>query len=434
MANPRGVAVIQETQKSARRVRSPQHTFHLRHQPFQIQPFCIAPVLPGETMKQALIQARIVTDPIRNPLIGWWCEYYLFYVKHRDMYERDTLTEMVLNPEASTAGIVVAGANAQFYKGANSIDWVNMCLKRVVDEYFRNEGEATGQAGEPTKINNIPPAAISQSTWLDSATNGALAVDAADEDLTGAGSEFGAAVKISEIDNAWRRYTMMSMAGLTDQTYEDFLATYGVRPKPEELHKPELIRFIKDWSYPTNTIDPTNGTPRSAVSWSVAERADKDRFFREPGFIFGVTVVRPKVYLKNARAAAVAVMNDVYGWLPAVMSDDPRTSLKNVAATTPPLSVNTDDYWIDVKDLLLYGDQFLNFDHFTTAIDAVAANVVGLPTAALQKRYPVAADVDALFANIAPLNLVRQDGVLSLHIMGRQVDTTPMSVGTGKTV
>ena len=64
--------------------RHPKHTFHLFTRPYQIQPFLIAPVLAGETMKNLLLQARVVTDPVQNRLIGWWQEYYFFYVKARD--------------------------------------------------------------------------------------------------------------------------------------------------------------------------------------------------------------------------------------------------------------------------------------------------------------------------------------------------------------
>ena len=42
--------------KAAGRVlRSPRHTFQLRQRPFEITPFLLAPVLPGETMKNLLI-------------------------------------------------------------------------------------------------------------------------------------------------------------------------------------------------------------------------------------------------------------------------------------------------------------------------------------------------------------------------------------------
>jgi len=53
-----------------RKLRAPQHHWSLRHVPFALQPFCIAPVLPGETMKNALLQARAVTMPIKSPLVG----------------------------------------------------------------------------------------------------------------------------------------------------------------------------------------------------------------------------------------------------------------------------------------------------------------------------------------------------------------------------
>ena len=60
--------------------RRPEHTFHLRFRPFQIQPCLIAPVLPGETMKQAQVQVRAVADPIRNPLVGWWTSWMRFCI------------------------------------------------------------------------------------------------------------------------------------------------------------------------------------------------------------------------------------------------------------------------------------------------------------------------------------------------------------------
>jgi len=101
-----GLTVIGQPAQTARKMRSPSHQFNLAWRPWQIQPFMVAPVLPGETMKSMLLQARAVTDPIANGLIGWWLEHYVFYVKLRDLYARDKLTEMLLKPEAdlSTLG------------------------------------------------------------------------------------------------------------------------------------------------------------------------------------------------------------------------------------------------------------------------------------------------------------------------------------------
>ena len=427
MAQP---SVVINAPRNRRTVRRPQHRFQLRHRPWQIQPFLLAPVLPGETMKNLLLQSRVVTDPIKNPLIGWWIEYYIFYVKHRDLYQRDKLTEMVLNPEADLSTLDSATKVEHYHTNGTdlAINWVDMCLNRVVDEYFRVEGETAATA----TIGNLPAANINFQAFFESAIDNADFVTPADENLSDAGSEFGAAVHVSEVERALRQYELMRSMQLTDMTYEDFLSTYGVKPKPEEAHVPELLRYIREWSYPTNTVDPANGTPSSAVSWSIAERADKDRFFREPGFIFGVTVARPKVYLKNLTSNASMLLRDAYRWLPAVMADDPATSLIKVTASDPPLDANTDAYWVDVKDLFLYGDQFVNF-----ALTETNANIVALPAAALSsaaKLYASAADADALFTVPLTANQVRQDGIVSIAVASTLTDTSPMGVGTNKTV
>lgn len=201
----------------------------------------------------------------------------------------------------------------------------------------------------------------------------------------------------------------------------------------EELFKPELIRYSRDWSYPSNTIDPTNGTPRSAVSWSPTIRADKDRYFKEPGFLVGVTVVRPKVYFKNLDSHMTMLMRSPYAWLPPSLAADPNASFVKVSAGDPPLDANTAAYYVDIKDLFLYGDQFTT----ENLGSATGMNLVTLPNAALtNKRYvTTTTDIDNLFVDTgAGVGSVRQDGVCELHILGRQVDTSPSNVGTNKTV
>ena len=47
-----------------RKTRSPQHTWAVKQRPFVITPFMIAPVLPGETLKAGVMQARCVSDPL----------------------------------------------------------------------------------------------------------------------------------------------------------------------------------------------------------------------------------------------------------------------------------------------------------------------------------------------------------------------------------
>jgi len=254
--------LVTETGLSQRKSRFPAHKWQIRQQPWQIQPFMIAPVLPGETMDRLVMQSRVVSDPILNPLIGWWCEYYIFYVKHRDLADRDKFTEMMLDPNADLSTLDSATKVEHYHvNGVDSpaIDWVDLCLDRVVEEYFRYEGESVATAS----IGNLPAAKVSDDLWIDSAVNSDDFVDPSslDTDLTDVGGPGGAKVLASEIDAATRDYYLARMLKTTDMTYEDFLRSYGVNlPESEEVHKPELLRYVRDWSYPTNTIDPAGGS------------------------------------------------------------------------------------------------------------------------------------------------------------------------------
>ena len=409
--------VLKPVGRVGRRHRRPSHPFQVRHMPWQIQPFLIAPVLPGETLKNILMQSRVVTDPIKNGLVGWWIEYHFFYVKHRDLDNRDLFTQMMTDPTVNTDSLNSA-ANPLTYHYAASIDWVKLCLNRVVATYFRDEDEIS----TAYEIAGLPIAQIGVNSWADSLVP---------EDAWGAAQDVAlpiggdAQITASEIDKTMQMYEFLRANNLTDASYEDYLATFGIRTPPAESHRPELIRSIREWQYPVNHVDPTTGAPTSAVSWAVAERADKDRFFREPGFIFGVTIARPKVYYSKQSGSLTSVMKDAISWLPAILSDDPYTSVKPFAAGANPLPASTDGYWVDIKDLLLYGEQFVNF-----ALADPAANLVGLPANNIaNKRYPVAADVNGLFVGTTDATrVVRQDGICHIDILGHQVDTTPQGI------
>ncbi len=361
-------------------------------------------------MKNLLMQSRVVSDPINDPLTGWWCEFYFFYVKHRDMDQRDMFTNMMLELNYDLSSLSAA-ARADHYHPGGTINWVDHCLTRVVDEFFRNEGETVTTA----VIDNIPLASINNQSWLDSVIDETLLPE-------GASGVPAAGDTQEDLDLRRAQYEFLRFNSLTNMTYEDYLATFGVRRSKLELHRPELVRYVKDWSYPTNHVDPGTGTPSSALSWAVSERADKDRFFSEPGFLFGVSVVRPKVYLSKQKGTAVSLLDSALTWLPAVMREEPYTSLKTVVKTTGPLAGNTtNDYVVDVRDLFLYGDQFANFDIAT----ATGLSKVALPTAGLNKRYASEADADSMFKSAAPANKIRMDGVVSLSIAGREEDNTP---------
>lgn len=410
-----------------RRLRKPQHRFNLVSKPYQIVPFMIAPVLPGETMKNLLMQSRVVTDPIKNALIGWHKEYYFFYVKHRAFTSgrwwttenAAKLQAMMLDPATVVTTLQASAENTPYYTFNGGMQFVQACYQEVVEEYFRDED----QAYDDFLIGaDYAAAQIDTQNWAHS-----LKAESAGSD----DSELPGVDELEELDilpgmtSNYAQWEFMRDHGMTTLTYEDYIRSYGVsiEDTPDlgeegieataSNFRPELLRFVRDWKYPTNHVDPATGVPASAVSWSFAERADKDRFFQEPGFIFGVTVTRPKINLGSQKGAAVGFLDNAYAWLPAVLRRHPYVAVKEIAdsATVGILENQTEDYWVDVADLFEHGDQFVNH-----AMSAAANHGIALPTAdpALWK-YPTEAMVDSLFAADTAEN-IREDGVVHLTI------------------
>jgi len=490
--------------QSKRVMRRPAHSFHLRHRPYQIQPFLIAPTLPGETLKNVLMQARCVTDPVKNPLIGWNLEYYLFHVPLRCIpasgynafAEVADIEQMLLNINTPLSDSV--STSLPFYQvtADGGVDWVRGCLASIVQAFFRDSKEQiTSEPLTDNLLDGVPQAHVTENNMFDSLMND----DEADDDLGGedvvsgntvvavsadpftyqnlsqgvirvtcvgtftsntysntAGAtdvlfakgapidlNYGDSVEIiggngtaslyissmavqNDIDGRYETWLMLRQQNMINMEYEDYLATFGVRKKRDPEIKPELIRYLREWTYPSNTIDPTNGTPRSALSWAVTLRADKDRFFKEPGFVFGVTVARPKIYMSKQTTFGSSVLKDCLSWLPAIMRERCESSLKKFVQATGPYGVQSDannkDYWLDIRDLFNYGDQYVNF-----ALSDTSGGLVGLPAAThAAQRYAPDADIDALFVGSTDATrLVRQDGIVNLHVLGTQQDYTP---------
>lgn len=399
--------------------RNPVHRWNVRAQPYQIQPICIAPVIPGETLKSAVWQGRTVTDPLKNRLMGWWHEYYWYYVPFRALDIREELEQMVVDPEWTPDNIDsnVAVANHYFY-GRNSIDFVKHCLDAVVRYDFRKPDYPLTHT-----IDGLPIASIN----VENFTNSALAESLIEEfdvdvDVDGDGT-----ITASEVNIAMQQYEMLRNNGLIEMTYEDYLKTYGIRGRavqePDEQWTPELLRYSRDWQYPSNTPDAA-GNVSTVVSWSTAERIDKDRFFREPGFVFGVMISRPKIYLGRQLGAAVSMLDTIRSWLPKIMTDDPFTSLKSFANGQGPLTEGfkigsnpVEGYVIDVRDLFLYGDQF---------VKNPGALSVALPAQDGNLQYPTSAVYNSIFVDqtAGGKQHIETDGLIALTIAGSQRDFT----------
>ena len=129
---------LQQATATDRVTRQPKHKFQIYTRPYQIVPFCIAPVLPQETLSSIWFESRVVTDPIKNSRIGWSQEYYIFYVKIRDLNERDTLDDLFLNPLANISGLNTA-ASTPYYHAGGRPNYTQMALRRIVETWFRDE-------------------------------------------------------------------------------------------------------------------------------------------------------------------------------------------------------------------------------------------------------------------------------------------------------
>lgn len=414
--------IVQEVKKQGRVTRSPKHSFRISFKPFAIQPNLIAPVLPGETLDHALYQVLARTDGVKAEMSGWWFEQYVFYVKHRDLVQRDLITQMHLDPAANLATVKLGAADTSKYQFNGAIDWVGMCLQRVVEEYFRDEGEAW----DSRMVGSLPMARLNSDIWTDSVMLDSEA-STQSEELPGQVSVLPDQGIPAGFEAAYAHWESMRAMQLYTATFEDYLKSFGVsaprETKVDEIYRPELIRYFRDWQLPSVKFDDSVGAAVPMVSWKMGERIDKPRFFAEPGFIFGVVVCRPKLIMANLKGAGVGMLDNAYAWLPAVLSDEPYTSLKKYVGATGPIAntgaAGVGDYWVDVKDLFIHGDQFYKSQSAEYDPVTVAPYV---NTGKLDHRY-YTGNTNTLF-KVAAAEYIVADGVFDLNIKTRLTDTS----------
>lgn len=397
--------------------RYPKHIFQIREQVFTAQPFMIAPVLPGETLESLFFESRVITDPILNSIIGWKKQYYYFYVKITDLLN-DTIRDMFIDPDnvdlTATLGI---GANSTVnYTAKGGIDYVDRCMVRIVNDYFRDEG---GVASDFTNADGTYRIQHRQELFLDTLT---------DKDDLPEGAAIAGATDMGDLDRLMDAFNHLRALGVANMTYEDFLRSYGLSIPKKDENKPEMLAQFSDFQYPSNTVNSSTGIPVSAVSWVFKNGHRKPKLFKEPGFIIGVSCTRPKIYFAGLAGAAAAHMGRAWDWVPNYLANMPETALKQFAAGAGPLgdrTTDTDLYWLDMRDLLLYGDQFQNVSAFNVVPATVGANhLAALPSQALEWKYPPEQFGKDIFATPASAFYVRSDGYVSLGIKGKQIDHT----------
>lgn len=424
------MAIVQNIPATGRVGRYPKHAFLTRELPFTAQPFFFAPVLPGETLENVYFESRVVSDPVKNPIIGWKKEYYFFYVPV-SLLLVDAIREMFIDPAnvdiAGTLG--VTSSDAGYYTAKGGVDYLKRATAVIVESHFRDEGETASQF---QTTGGIPMVQIRDRMWLDSLTDEDLAALTTDPAATGTPSN------LEELQSLYEAYDQLQKVGIANMTFEDFLRSYGVSvPETVEESKPELLARYSNFQYPTNAIDPTTGTPSSALSW-VFKNGNRDpKFFKEPGFIVGLSMTRPKIYFGGLAGSLSAHLTRAWDWLPNYLNDAspiplPLTAMKKFASDTGPLgdrATATDGYWVEMRDLFLHGDQFQNVKAWTdnaAPADDFANHMLALPPADNHHlyKYPTEAQAKGFFVG-ASNTFVRQDGYVSLSIKGKVRESLP---------
>lgn len=422
------VSNIMQMPRMQRGTRRPSHNWFVKNPPFCFQPCMMVPVLPGETLKSARWQARGVTDPIKGRLLGWWLEHYLFYVpiSAMNLGDPEDLKFMFIDASATIAeNVTRSDTNYLNDDGTvTSYDWVTECVVPIINRWFRTRNTVAGTyyfgAGAPPGNDRWYKVKCEAPGWTDSltlqSTDTGLDVDLIDAASTDV-------LTASELDIAMRTWELHRLQGLTQQTYEEFLMTYRVRvPADPNVGEPELLRYSRAWQYPSNTVVPTTGAVTTAVSWTVSESADKDRRFKEPGFIIMGTCARPKVYFSKQTSFAASQMTDAFAWLPATLWDQARVGIRKL--DNDQMVKDGGAIQFDVKDLMVYGDQFLN------ALDYAEANMVALPDNVANVEYVADADIKAMFSSDTVF-MVTQDGHCELTIASSTTDPEPVKLGAG---
>lgn len=409
-----------KAQPQSRIGRNPRHTWNVRGMPFTAVPFMIAPTMVGETLKNIYFESRVVTDPILNPIIGWKQQYFYYWVSISDLLI-DAMRQMFVDP-TNTDIMATQGAAANdtfYYTAKGGVPYAKLAVEKIINYYFRGNLEVA--ADHKTAAGDQYIVQFQQENFMDSLT---------DKDDMPEGAAIAGATDAGDLQRLMLAFEQLRGLGIVDMSYEDWLRSNGIRvPEEQEEGKPTSLAYFSDFQYPSNTINPADGVPASAVSWVFKNGSSERKLFKEPGFIVGIAVTRPKVYWGGLAGNAAAFLSRAWDWSPNYLWASPEATLKNFAGDTGPLGDRTtapDGYFLDMRDLFLYGDQWQNVTPFAAVPAAVGAeHLMASPTGdTFRWRYPTEAECKAFFKTPASAFYVRHDGYTNLSIDGHMVDTT----------
>lgn len=240
------VPTVSHAPKTGRRQsRYPRYTWNITFRAHQLQPMMIAPVAAGDSVKHIKFEQRVLTAPIINQITGWWCEVYYFYCRFSDLDEAEAVKAMAVTPGYDLDGLPsdARSQKAWTYHNGTQPDWLYMCMKPIIRHYFRSEG---GEWNDHL-IDGVPAAGVIGRSWMDACFDYG--------DLTPPASP-------DTYDGRWEIYEQLRKQKLVTMDFPEYLASQGVAVPDQlmqplaEKRKPELLRFTRQFAYPTNTVNP----------------------------------------------------------------------------------------------------------------------------------------------------------------------------------
>jgi len=406
------VEVLQPNQQRTRHKRTPSFPIAGVMRPFGLYPLMIHPVMPGETMNSFSLKWRLLSKPLVNPLAGAWLETWLVYVKFTDI-ER-SLSEMFVKDTVSTTGYTAAGDTPRTFTKTGGIDWVKMCLDRLHEAYFIHDNETA------RTIDGVPQVKLNAKTWMQNIMfrPAESAIDTTD--VFDQQAELGA-------------FEMMQMMSMQELTYEKYLQQFGVRSVREGIGEPEILRYSRSWSLPTNSVEPSDGSPSTALFFSNELKLEKAKRFNEPGFVMAVSALRPKMFHKYQVASMVQNLWGFSDFFPIYNSNDPNAAIRvintddGVFDAAANAAEGSDELWYDHNDILNHGEQFVNEDFGSLPYTLPAATAPSLLAADapedLRGEYCTSTDVDALFVGTpGTTGYCQYDGMAMCDIRGHTQD------------
>ena len=76
------------------------------------------------------------------------------------------------------------------------------------------------------------------------------------------------ATDVEALDEQISQTQLGRLGDMIELTYDRWVEEWGVEPKERTEGVPEILRYFREWTLPTNTVEPTTGVPTSCWTWS----------------------------------------------------------------------------------------------------------------------------------------------------------------------